>query len=136
MANLTREVRIDAAPAVVWDAVRDVGAIHRRLAPGMVTDTRMDGDARIVTFANGLTVRELIVDIDEQSRRLVWAIVGAPVTHHQGSMQVFADGDRGSRVVWMTDILPAGLVEMARPNMENGLAIMKKTLEQPADDRL
>ena len=53
----------------MWDAIRDVGAIHRRLAPGFVVDTKMDGDARIVTFGNGLVARELIVDIDEDHRR-------------------------------------------------------------------
>ena len=42
----------------VWDAVRDVGAIHTRLAPDFVTDVKMEGDARIVTFANGMTAKD------------------------------------------------------------------------------
>jgi hypothetical protein len=56
----------------VWEAVRDVGAVHTRLAPGFVVDTRLEADTRVVTFANGLVARELIVDIDDDARRLVF----------------------------------------------------------------
>jgi hypothetical protein len=42
------------------------------LARGFVTDCRMDGKDRIVTFVNGLVAREVIVDIDERARRLVY----------------------------------------------------------------
>ena len=88
MASIRREIVIEARPADVWDAIRDVGAVHTRLAPGFVTDTKMDGDARIVTFGNGLVARELIVDVSEDARRLVWAVVGGRLTHHNASLQV------------------------------------------------
>jgi hypothetical protein len=131
MAHFRTEVFIDAAPETVWDAVRDVGAVHRRLVPGLLTDTVMEGvEARIVTFATGMVLRELIVDIDDSARRLVWAVVGKPVVHHQGVMQVVAEGG-GCRVSWDADILPAKLLEMARPHMESGMAVMKETLERP-----
>ena len=45
--------------------MRDFGALHTRLVPGFVTDTKLDGDARIVTFANGTVARELLVDCDD-----------------------------------------------------------------------
>ncbi len=34
MASIHQEIVIEASPEHVWDAVRDVGAIHERLAPG------------------------------------------------------------------------------------------------------
>ena len=89
MASIRLEMNLRADPWNVWDAVRDVGAIHTRLAPDFVTDVRMDGDARIVTFANGMTAKELIVDIDDAARRLVWAVVEGRPTHHNGSIQIF-----------------------------------------------
>ena len=92
MASIHKEILIDARPEDVWDAIRDVGAVHRRLAPGFVVDTKMEGDARIVTFGNGLVARELIVDIGEDTRRLAWSVVGGPLTHHNASLQVFAEG--------------------------------------------
>jgi hypothetical protein len=39
--------------AVAWAALRDFGALHWRLVRGFVTDTRIDGQDRIVTFFNG-----------------------------------------------------------------------------------
>ena len=61
-----------ARPDEVWDAIRDIGALHTRLVPGFVVDTRLEPGARIVTFGNGMVVKEPIVDIDEADRRLVW----------------------------------------------------------------
>ena len=106
MASIHREVRIQADPESVWDALRDVGALHRRLAPGFVTDVRLEEGARVVTFGNGLVVRELIVDVDDEARRLAWSVVGGRMTHHNASAQVFPDGEGGSRFVWIADLLP------------------------------
>src|SRR2546429_170813 len=99
MASIHKEILVDARPEKVWAALRDVGAVHERVVPGFVVDTRLEEGARIVTFANGLVARELIVDIDDEGRRLVWAVVGGRVTHHNASVQVFADGKGGSRLV-------------------------------------
>ncbi len=53
MATIYKEFLVDADPAAVWDALRDVGAAHERLFRGVLVDAHMDGDARVVTFANG-----------------------------------------------------------------------------------
>ncbi|HWN03271.1 MAG TPA: SRPBCC family protein, partial [Candidatus Dormibacteraeota bacterium] len=88
MASIRREIHVEAGAEQVWDAIADVGAIHTRLAPGFVVDTRLEDGARVVTFGNGLVARELIVDVDHGSRRLVWAVVGGRPTHHNASLQV------------------------------------------------
>src|SRR5438132_1660099 len=107
MASIRKEILIEAAPEDVWAAVRDVGAVHERLAPGFVIDTRLEEGARVVTFANGLVARELIVDVDDEARRLVWAVVGSSrLTHHNASMQVVADREGRGRVIWVADLLP------------------------------
>ena len=126
MAYIHREVLVDAPADTLWEAVRDPAALHTKLVPGLVADTRMDGDARIVTFVNGVTVRERIIDIDDKARRLVWSIIGAPVTHHQGAMQVTAVNEKQCRVSWDTDILPAEMADYARPNMDAAMAIMAR----------
>lgn len=132
MASIFREMVVEARPADAWDAIRDVGAVHRRLAPGFVVDTRMDGDARIVTFGNGLVARELIVDIGDESRRLVWAVVGGRLTHHNASLQVFAEGESRSRIVWIADLLPNALAPAIAGMIDQGMAAMKQTLERAA----
>ena len=129
MASIQREVLIQADPATVWDALSDVGALHRRLAPGFVTDVRLEEGARVVTFGNGLVARELIVDIDDKARRLVWSVVGGRMTHHNASAQVLPDGEGGSRFVWIADLLPHELAPGIAALMEQGLAVIKRTLE-------
>jgi hypothetical protein len=132
MASIRREMVITAQPADVWDAVRDVGAIHTRLAPGFVVDTKMDGEARIVTFGNGLVARELIVDLDDNAQRLAWSVVGGRMTHHNASLQVFADGDNRCRAVWIADLLPNDIAGAIAGMIEQGMAAMKRTLEARA----
>src|SRR5437773_10241439 len=104
MATLHKEILIDAPARDVWDAVRDVGAVHRRLVPGVLTDARLDGDARAVSFANGLVVRELIVSVDDERRRFAYAAVGGLASHHNSSMQGFERGAQPSRPGWSTAV--------------------------------
>jgi hypothetical protein len=99
MASIRREIVTRASPEAVWDAIRDLGALHTRLVPGFVVDTRLEPGARIVTFGNGMVVREPIVDLDDAARRLAWAAIGGPLTHYNASVQVFAAGEGGSRIV-------------------------------------
>lgn len=129
MAHIRKEISIDASPEAVWDAVRDWGALHERLVPGFVVDTKLEGDDRIVTFFNGAVVREVLVDIDDDSRRLAWSIVDGPYTHHSASSQVFADGEHGARFVWIADLLPNELAERTGEMMQQGTNIVKQTLE-------
>ncbi|MFL5414196.1 MAG: SRPBCC family protein [Myxococcales bacterium] len=129
MATIRKEILVRASPESVWSAVRDVGEVHRRLCPGVLVDCRMDGDARVVTFANGLVVRELIVDVDDDARRFSWAAVGGRLTHHNASMQVFPDPAGGTRLVWIADILPDELEADIRALMDLGSAALKKTVE-------
>lgn len=129
MASIRKEISIEASAEKVWAAVRDVGALHERLVPGFVVDTRLDGDARIVTFGNGMVVRELIVDLDDEARRLVWSARGERLVHHNASVQVLAEGEGRSRLVWIADLLPNELAGYIGGLMDQGMAVMKKTLE-------
>jgi carbon monoxide dehydrogenase subunit G len=130
VASITREVIIAARPETVWDALRDVGAVHTRLAPGFVTDVRMEDGARVITFGNGQVVRELILDVDEKARRVAWAALGGPITHYSASAQVFAHGNGHTRFVWIADFLPNELAPQFGGMIEQGLAVIKQTQER------
>lgn len=132
MAHIRKEILIDASPEAVWDAVRDWGALHERLVPGFVLDTKLDGDDRIVTFFNGTVVREVLVDIDDDARRLAWSIVDGPYTHHNGASQVFPEGESGARFVWVADLLPNELAAPTSEMMQQGTNVVKQTLEAQA----
>jgi (2Fe-2S) ferredoxin len=134
MATVRKEIVIDARPDDVWDALRDYGAVHERLATGFVVDAHLDGDDRIVTFGSGAVARERLVAIDEEHRRLVYSVVESPLgaTHHNASAQVVADGDDRVRFVWITDVLPDHLAPVVDELMEQGARVMKQTLESQA----
>ena len=132
MASLIKELSIEAPAEVVWGAVRDVGEVHRRLAPGFVLDTKLDGDVRVVTFANGVAARERIVSLDEGARRLAYSAVGGRAVHHHASFQVFAEGERRCRLLWVTDVLPHEMAGPIRAMVEQGAAAIKRALEASA----
>jgi carbon monoxide dehydrogenase subunit G len=129
MASIRKEIPLEVSAERVWEAVRDIGALHERLVPGFVVDTRLEEGARVVTFGNGLVARELIVDLDDEARRLVWSARGGRLTHHNASAQVFADGEGRSRLVWIADLLPHELAGDIRAMIDQAAAVMKKTLE-------
>jgi carbon monoxide dehydrogenase subunit G len=128
MATLREVLHLHAPAADVWDAVRDVGQVHRRLVPGFVTDARLEQGARVVTFANGSTAREEIVSVDDEARRLVYAIPRGQFLHYQGTVDVEDDG-AGSRLVWTVDLLPDEHADRIRPMMRQGAAVMRATLD-------
>ena len=132
MASIHKEISVDAPAEHVWAAIREVGGIHDRLARDFVVDTRLEGNSRLVTFASGAVVRERIIDVDERSRRLAYSVVEWRATHHNASLQVFAEGPRRSRIIWIADLLPDELASVVDGLMEQGCAAMKQTLEQTA----
>lgn len=132
MASIRREIATTAQADDVWDALRDLGALHTRLVPGFVTDTQLEPGARIVTFGNGMVVRERIVSVDEGARRVVWSATGEGLEHHNGSAQVLSDSEGLTRVVWIADFLPDEAAEHMAAMMDQGLAVMKQTLDRLA----
>jgi carbon monoxide dehydrogenase subunit G len=134
MASIRKEIQIRAHPDAVWEAIRDFGALHTRLVRGFVVDTRLDGESRIVTFANGAVQREPLVDSDDALRRLVYSAVDSPLgaTHYNASVQVFPDRETESRVEWIVDVLPHGLRDFLDEAMDRGAAAMTRTLEADA----
>ena len=129
MASIHKEILVDASLEEVWAAIRNVGDIHTRLAQQFVADTRLDGDSRLVTFANGATIRERIVAVDDRLRRLAYAVVDWRTTHHNASLQVFTAGRSRCRIVWIADLLPDDLAGLVDGMMDQACAAMKRTLE-------
>jgi hypothetical protein len=129
LASVRKQIRIDVPPHQAWEALRDFGALHQRLAAGFATDCRLDGRDRMVTFFNGTVLRERLVDCDEDARRLAWSIVDGPYTHHHGVAQVLARDGGGTVFAWTTDLLPDEAAPQTAAMMDEGLSAIKRTLE-------
>jgi hypothetical protein len=127
MATVRKEIAVGGAAAGVWQAVRDFGAVHIRVAPGFLTELKLDNGDRIVTFFNGLVARERLVTIDDQACRLVYAVVEGRPQHYNAAVEVRPDGS-GSRIVWTIDILPDELAPAVEAMMGEATKAMAKTL--------
>ncbi len=128
MASIRQDITVNAAPDEVWAALRDFGAPHERLVRGFVTRTELDGADRVVTFFTGATVRERLVGIDDENRRIAYAILEG-FDHYNGSAQVMPDG-AGSRLTWIVDVLPDDAAPRVRALMEHGARAMRSTFER------
>lgn len=128
MASILRSIEIDAPADAVWDAVSDFGAVHRRFAPGFVTDVELIPGARMVTFSNGMIVKELFLDSDDEARRLVYSVRTDTFQHHSASFTVRDLGGGRSRLDWRADVLPDTVAPMVTGMMEQGLKVAQGVL--------
>jgi hypothetical protein len=129
MASIHHEIDLDLDAETAWAALRQVELAHRLFA-GVLVDGRMDGDVRTVTFADGLVVRERIIDIDDERRRLAYsAFDGTPMEHHNASMQIVPRGNGTSSFVWIADFLPHSFGEAMLPLVRQGAQALKSSLE-------
>ena len=129
MATIRRQCNVGASPEAAWDAIRDIGAVHTRLAPGFVSDTKLEPGARIVTFVNGMVIREPIVTLDDEARRLVWSAEGGWTTHYNAALEVIARPDGCAAIVWTADFLPDDVKPRLAAAIDAGMRAMKATLD-------
>jgi hypothetical protein len=131
MATVRKSVNISKPADDVWDAVSDVGQLHSRVAPGMVTDTKLeeDGEVRIVVFANGLVLKEYIISNDGDAMRLVWLAESDQWSHHNASLQIFPLEDGTCEAVWTADVLPHAAGTLMEQFLIAGLGAMKAHME-------
>jgi hypothetical protein len=132
MATIRSELKTRAPASDVWSAIRDIGALHTRLVPGFVVDTKLEPGARVVTFVNGVTLREPIVTLDDEARRLVWTAEGGRARHYDAALQVSELADGLTSVVWTADFLPDDIGGYLSQAIEAGMAAMQKTLDRLA----
>lgn len=137
MATVCVEVTVAVAASQVWEAIADVGAVHRRLLPRRVADARIDGDVRVLTMPDGAQVRELVLAVDHDIRRMAYTVVEGqrlPLTYHHAAFQVFEEGEH-CRLVWVTDVLPHAMADVVRGRVERGIQEMKDVLESSGTRR-
>jgi hypothetical protein len=130
MGTVYKEFVVNADPQFVWEAIRDVGALHKRLARGFIADVVLTDSVRTITFSNGYVAREQVVTIDNDHRRLVCAAIAGRASHHNSSFQVFDGFDGNARVLWITDVLPEEVLADFEQMAEAGVRAIKLTLEK------
>jgi hypothetical protein len=76
--------------------------------------------------------RELLVDCDDKRRRLVYAAVSERVKQHSASVQITADGEARSRLIWIVDVLPNEIAPYIEAQMDQAALAMQKALGRTA----
>jgi hypothetical protein len=134
MTSIAVEISTDASPGAVWNAVRDIGALHTRLVPGFVVATELVAGGRRVTFGNGMVAVEPVVSLNDDLRRLVWTVQGGSLglAHYNAAVQVYSREIGGSRVVWTADILPDEAAVPIGAMMREGAIAMNAALTKLA----
>lgn len=131
MATIRKEMHLNAPAAKVWSALADFQNVHTRLAPGFVVDSKPEGeDVRSIKFANGSTVKETLVTLDEERHRLVYIVTSERIAHHNASAEIIADGPDHCQFIWTTDVLPDDLAPYINSQMTEGAKAMKTALER------
>src|SRR5262249_7653985 len=118
MASIIKTIDIDAPADAVWDAVSDFGAVHRRFAPGFVTNVELVPGGRRVTFGNGLVAHEEFLGVSDEHRRLAYSVRTERFTHHNGAFQVADLGQGRSRLTWIADVQPDEIAPMVSGMMD------------------
>lgn len=129
MASIYKTIPLSIPASHAWDAVADFGALHTRLVRGFVTDTRLDGDTRDVSFANGAKARERVIATDAAHMRLAYTVVGGRASHYNASVQVLAKEISACEIIWIIDLLPDEMAAPISKMVDAGAEAMKRTLE-------
>lgn len=123
MASIVMDEIITAAPDAVWAGLSAFGQAHRVFAGVLIDCALESGDVRTVTFANGAAVRERLIGLDHERRRIAYSALN--FAHHNAAFEVCPHLE-GSRVIWSCDVLPHEAGEQIRPLMQAGLAAMRR----------
>ena len=131
MATVRKAITIGRPADEVWDAVSDAGALHTRVAPHVVTHCTLaaEGEERIVTFVNGIVLRELIISNDPLAKRLAWSALSDQWQHHNASVVVTPLGEQSCEVVWTADVLPHSAGALMEQFLTIGLDSMKSHMD-------
>jgi hypothetical protein len=127
MASVIVESELACAPERAWALLADVDNPHKAFA-GVLTDARAEEGARVVTFANGMVVREIIVGVDPARRRVAYAVTDGRFSQHSSAMQIVGDGGH-CRFLWSSDFLPDEVAALVEGLMRQGAEAFARIAE-------
>ena len=126
MATIRKDVPVKIEADRAWAALSDFGKAGELFA-GVLVGCRRAGNLRTVTFFNGVEVSERLITIDNDERRVVYAVLDGPFSHHNASMQIIARGYECT-FVWIADFLPDDAGERTSQLMEAGCQAIQRNL--------
>lgn len=128
MATISREFLIEASPNAVWERISDAGAVNELI--DFVGDVTLDGDRRYCAIGEEGRLDELIVSVDDASKRFVYSIRESPFgfEHHSASWQTLGDDDGRTRFVWIADFKPDAVAPALETAIDQAVVSIKRAL--------
>lgn len=114
MASITKTIPAAAGSKVAWKKISDIGAVDKLVE--MIASCSLDGDVRTCTLPDGQAIKERVITVDEDVKRVVYTVTEGPLPmeFHCASVQVVEE-DNQTNVVWIVDVKPD---ELAAPLSE------------------
>jgi len=128
MATVQKIIDIEASIDAVWKKIANVGSISDLV--GFISESHLDGDIRVCKMTDGGVLKERIISVDNELRRVAYCITHSPLDFefHAASMQVVPNG-KGASLIWTTDIRPDSMAEQIDPIFEDAVPSIKTALE-------
>ena len=126
MASVYKQVTLNLSADKLWEMVADVANLSNLLDG--VQHSEVDGTTRSCTFADGAKLRETILGVDHENKRVAYTILEAPfkLDFHAGSMQVRDAGDGKSTLVWAVDVLPEAMADPINGLLDGEMGKLKE----------
>lgn len=112
MATVEKKIELAISAEELWSKVRDVGGLAQLL--DVVEDSKVEGDRRLCTLADGAELSETVVSVDDALRRVAYTITAGPfpIEFHAAAMEVGDAGEGRSTFRWIADVKPDKLAEV------------------------
>ena len=99
--------KLNVAADVAWAAIRQIGRLDVWFT--FIETCRVEGEGpgavRYMTVAGGGEIKDIIEEIDDDNRRLVYLrpISPFPVSYYRGTVEIFSSYDGLAVIVWTID---------------------------------
>lgn len=105
--HISESITINASPDEVWKVAGDVANVSDWVPA--ISASRLEGDIRRATFADGSQARERIVAVDDQARSYVYEYLDGPLAleSYTSSLVVHPAEGGSSLVTWDADLTAA-----------------------------
>lgn len=126
MTTIYKEVNIDAPLNKIWESISDTANIADLV--GFLATSNQTDDTRVCTLEGGGELKEKIVSVDDDLKRVAYTITESPLNmeYHSASMQLEETED-GTKLVWTVDLLPEAAKQQMGPMLEQACIDVKSS---------
>ncbi|MFY0681039.1 MAG: SRPBCC family protein [Thalassovita sp.] len=127
MATISKTIPAASGVQNAWKMVSNIGAVDKLV--DMIQSCELHDDLRICTLEDGQSIKEKIITVDADAKRLVYTITEGPmpIEFHCASVVVSAT-EHAAELTWTVDVKPDALAAPLSDMMDAVAASMAQRL--------